>query len=74
MKNEKLYEHYLYFIKDKLDNNRLSIGEYSLLRISRDYFEYFKSKYDKNECFQDEIMEIYRRETRNKKIENLIKK
>lgn len=74
MKNDPIYAHYLSYIREKLDNKEISIGAFSLLKISREYFDDFKFSFCNNKHFCIKVTELYKREMRDFKIENLIKK
>lgn len=74
MKNDPIYDYYLSYIREKLDNERISIGAFSLLKISKESFDNFKYQFENNKLFNDKLVELHKRDMRDSKIENLIKK
>lgn len=64
MKEEELYQFYLVYLEDKLKMSDISIGKYSLMKISRTNFEAFKNKINKNEYLRKRIVSL----SRDKKI------
>lgn len=71
MKNEELYEEYIAYLDWKLSESKINKGKYSLLKISRQSFEDFKDRFEKDETFSDMIIELMRSEIRDKKIEDI---
>jgi hypothetical protein len=71
MKGDLVYPYYLIYLDSRLCEGRLSKGSLSLLKISKSAFEDFKYKFDNDELFNSKIIELYKSEMRDKKIDDL---
>jgi aminopeptidase C len=75
MKEDPLYPVFISYLEYRKFNSdlgeMLSNSKVALLKISMSYFTFFKDKFEENELFQDRILEIYKSESRDKKIENI---
>ncbi len=71
MKNDLVYPYYLVYLGNRLSEGKISKGSLSLLRISKSAFEDFKYKFDNDELYNSKIIELYRAENRDKKIDDL---
>jgi hypothetical protein len=67
MKNERLYPMFLSYLSDRLNEGKISAGAMALSKISRDSFEEFKNKFEKNEQFEGKQIGSFR----DKKIDDL---
>jgi hypothetical protein len=71
MKNDELYPEYISYLDWRLNESQISKGKYSLLKISKDAFEDFKTKLENDETFNNKMIEIVRAEMRDKKIDDI---
>ena len=71
MKNDKLYPYYVVYLENFLEKDMISLGSQSLTKISRDAFESFKIRLETDEHFNKKIIELYKLEMRDKKIDNI---
>lgn len=71
MKNEELYPEYLTYLDNRLLEERISKGQYSLLKMCRTTFDRFIKRLDKDEDFQKSVLELHKSETRDKKIDDI---
>jgi hypothetical protein len=71
MKDDKLYPFYVVYLDWQLNESKINKGKYSLFRISNSKFDEFKSRFDNDELFSDKIIELYKSEIRDKKIDNI---
>lgn len=71
MKNDKLYNLYLDYLNFKLLKKQLTNNKYLFLKMSLSYFNDFKNKFENNETFKKKIIEVYRIEVRDKKINKI---
>ena len=67
MKNERLYPMFLSYLSDRLNEGKISAGAMALSKISKDSFEEFKNKFEKNEQFEGKQIGSFR----DKKIDDL---
>jgi len=73
MKNDKLYPHYLFYLENMLNDGKTTKSKFSLFKISKSYFEDFKNRFENDETFKDMIIELYKSEMRDIKINNILK-
>lgn len=71
MKNEELFLEYHTYLDWRLNQNQISKGKYSLLKMSRQSFEQFKIKLVNDPTFNDRIIELMKTEVRDKKIDDI---
>jgi hypothetical protein len=71
VKNDKLYNLYLDYLNFKLLKKQLTNNKYLFLKMSLSYFNDFKNKFENNETFKKKIIEVYRIEVRDKKINKI---
>ncbi len=67
MKYEKLYPIFENYIDDRKKSGKLSAGAAALSKISRDVFEMFKKRIEKNDSFEGKQIESFR----DKKIDDI---
>ncbi len=72
MKNDELYPFYICYLETLLNESKINKGKYSLFRISNSKFDEFKTRYENDELFSDRILELYKSEIRDKKIDDII--
>jgi hypothetical protein len=72
MKNDPLYNLYLDYLNFKLFENQINSGRYSLLKISLSSFNDFKRRFENDKPFNKKIIELYRVELRDKKIDEIL--
>ena len=72
MKKDLLYPYYLTFLNVRLNSKLISIGSYSLSIISKDAFHSFKYKFERDELFSKKVIEIYKSENRDQKINDIL--
>lgn len=70
---DDLYRKYSIYLKQKVDNKRLTNSKYKLLLISADFFLNFKNLYLKSEFLRLRIDSIYYQEIREEKINQILK-
>ena len=73
MKNEELYQEYITYLDWRLNENQISKGKYSILKISKDSYDSFVKKFEKHSEFNKKIKNLYKSDIREKKINNIIK-
>ena len=71
MKTDELYPMYLSYLDWQLSQNKINKGKFSLFRISSSKFEEFKNRYINDELFEEKILEIYKSEIRDQKIDDI---
>lgn len=71
MKNDDLYPLYLSFLDWQLSESKINKGKWSLLKISNDRFESFKSRFENDEHFKDKVIELHKSEIRDQKIDDI---
>lgn len=71
MKNDSLYSLFLIYLETKLVENKITKGQYSLLKMSKQKFEEFKYKYENDELFNKKLIEIQKSEIRDQKIDDI---
>jgi hypothetical protein len=71
MKNEELYLEYITYLDSRLNESKITKGEYSLLRMSRVPFDSFRIRLENDEHFRNTIIELHKSETRDKKIDDI---
>lgn len=69
MKNDALYPLYIVWLNSELLFGKLSKGQFSLLKISSSKFEDFKVKFGTDELFNSKVIEKYKSDSRDKKID-----
>ncbi len=72
MKNDPLYNLYLDYLNFRLFENQINSGRYSLLKISLSSFNDFKRRFENDKPFNKKIIELYRVELRDKKIDEIL--
>jgi hypothetical protein len=73
MKNENLYTEYVAYLDWRLNENQISKGKYSILKISRTSFDDFRKKIESDSEFNKKIRNLYKSDIREKKINDIIK-
>lgn len=75
MKNDQMYPLYLSYLEHRLNSTdfgeKLTKSKLALLRISNSYFMNFKDRFDEDELFQNKILEVYRSEIRDQKLDDI---
>jgi hypothetical protein len=71
MKNDELYLEYITYLDWRLENQQISRGKYSLLKMSRSSFDDFTNRINNDETFNDMIIELMKTELRDKKIDDI---
>ena len=71
MKDDVLFPYYVVYLGSKLNEGRLSDGSLSLLKISESAFEDFKYRFENEELFHSNMVELYKSEMRDKKIDDI---
>ena len=71
MKLDELYPLYLLLLETKLENGQINKGKYSLLRISESNFISFKSRFESDCTFRDQISELEKAYKRDKNIDDV---
>ncbi len=71
MKNDELYPLYLTYLDWQLNESKINRGKWSLLKISNSKFGEFKIRFENDELFSDRILELYKSEIRDKKIDDI---
>ena len=72
MKKDIVYPYYLVYLDNRLYEGNLSKGSISLLKISSSAFYDFKLRLENDKLFNFKIIELYRAEKRDKKIDDLL--
>ena len=71
MKNDELYPLYISYLDWQLLESKINKGKWSLLKISNSKFEEFKNRFQNDELFSDRILELYKSEIRDQKIDDI---
>jgi hypothetical protein len=71
MKDHELYQKFIYYLESQVRCGSISSGKFSILKMSSDYFQTFIKKYERDELFQKRVIENYKSETRDKKIDDI---
>ena len=71
MKKDPIYKYYIFYLEQMINENRISNGHFSLLKISEHKFNNFKITFEKDELFNKNLIESYKREMRDKKIDDI---
>lgn len=75
MKNDQLYPLYLSYLENRLCSNdfgeKLTRSKVALLKISNSYFLQFKDRFDEDELFMNKILEVYKSEIRDQKLDDI---
>ena len=71
MKEHLLYPKFICYLESQVRTGSISSAKFSLLKISSDYFNTFIKKYEGDELFQKRVIENYKSETRDKKIDDI---
>ena len=75
MKNDQLYPVYLSYLEHRMTTTefgeKITRAKVSLLKISSSYFLDFKDRFDEDELFMNKILEVYRSEIRDKKLDDI---
>lgn len=72
MKSHRFYHFYISYLEHKKEQDRISDGALSLLKISESAFNDFVYGYENNPNFKKSIDEIYKKEIRDEKIIDLL--
>jgi hypothetical protein len=72
MKNEKFYQEYITYLNWRLNENQISKGKYSILKISRESYNDFVKKFEKVSEFNKKVKGMYKSEIRDKRIDSII--
>lgn len=72
MKKDTLYNLYLDYLNFKLFENQITKSKYSLLKMSLSYFNNFKHRFENDKPFSKKIIELYKVELRDKKIDEIL--
>ena len=73
MKNEELYQEYITYLDWRLNENQIGKGKYSILKISRDSYNDFVKKFEKDSEFNKKVKNLYKSDIREKRINIIIK-
>lgn len=71
MKEDELYHKYILYLQQRLSEGKINKGNFSLSKISKSKFDSFKLKYETDELFQKYIIELYKSETRDQKLDDV---
>ncbi len=73
MKEDKLYPIFISYLEHRMTSANfgqiLSRSKVSLIKMSSCYFLEFKDRFDEDELFSKRILELYKCEVRNQKID-----
>lgn len=76
MKEDNLYPLYLTYLEKRMVSDEfgdlISKSRFSLLKISSSYFTVFKDRFEEDELFSKKIIELYKSDSRDKKIDVII--
>jgi hypothetical protein len=72
IKNHRFYHLYISYLEYKKEQDRISDGALSLLKISESAFNDFVYDYENNTNFKNIINEIHKKEIRDEKIIDLL--
>lgn len=72
IKSHRLYSFYLSYLEFKKEQDRISDGALSLLKISESAFNDFVYDYENNNKFSKFIDDIYLKDKRDEKINDLL--
>lgn len=73
MKNDIIYPFYITYLHFRLNENKISKGAFSLLKMSSEPFENFKFKYENDENFRNKILDMRKANLRDQKIDDIFK-
>jgi hypothetical protein len=73
IESDDLYKKYIIYLKQKVDNKRLTNSKYKLLLISYNFFHNFKELYERSNFLKEKIDNIYFQEIRDEKLEIILK-
>jgi hypothetical protein len=75
MKNDKIYPLFVAYLEHRKTStnfgDKLTESKVALLKMSSSYFSYFKHRLEENELFQERILEFWKTEIRDRKIEDI---
>jgi hypothetical protein len=71
MKNDEFYKEYITYLEWRFNKNQINKGKLSLLKMSKQSFDDFKSKLERDGVFNEKIIEIMKSEIRDKKIDDI---
>lgn len=72
IKSHRFYHFYISYLEHKKEQDRISYGALSLLKISESAFNDFVYDYENNPNFRKIIDEIHKKESRDEKIIDLL--
>jgi hypothetical protein len=72
IKSHRFYHFYISYLEHKKEQDRISDGSLSLLKISESAFNDFVYDYENNPNFRKIIDEIHKKESRDEKIIDLL--
>jgi hypothetical protein len=72
IKNHRLYSFYLSYLEFKKEQDRISDGALSLLKISESAFQDFIYDYENSQKFNKFINEIHMQDKRDEKINDIL--
>ena len=75
MKNDQLYPLYLSYLEHRMNTTefggKLTRPKVALLKISNSFFLDFKDRFDEDELFKNKILEVYKSEIRDQKLDDI---
>lgn len=71
MKDDCVYPYYVVYLEDRLISGEISRGAYKMLIISGSAFEDYKYRFNEDELFHEKQIELYKSESRDKKIDDI---
>lgn len=71
MKKDEVYPYYIVYLDNRLNIGRLSKGSCRLMKISESSFMDYKYRFENDELFNKTQIELYKSESRDKKIDDL---
>lgn len=71
MKKDEVYPYYIVYLDNRLSIGRLSKGSCRLMKISESAFIDYKYRFKNDELFNKTQIELYKSESRDKKIDDL---
>lgn len=71
MKNDVIYPIFVNYLELQVNEGKLSKGKFSLLKMSSSYFESFKKNFETDELFKNKVLENWKVEVRDKKIDDI---
>ena len=72
MKKDPIYKYYIFYLEQILNSRTISKGHIALLKISENKFNDFKESFNNDEFFKVKLIESYIRETRDKKLDDIL--